>query len=102
MAIERVQVQGLGGAVPGISPTIQRAGQYSIGQVRAGRNKWQDLADALGEVNPILQQYTRVADIEFEQFQEEMAGKSLEEQQAMLKQTEGELDKQVRRGRIRS
>ena len=98
MARERVQVQGLGGAVPGISPTIQRAGQYSIGQVRAGRNKWHDLADALGEVNPILQQYTRVADIEAEQFEEELAGKSPEEVQAMLKQTEGELDKQVRRG----
>jgi|11BtaG_2_1085332.scaffolds.fasta_scaffold01185_5 hypothetical protein len=98
MARERVQVQGLGGAVPGISPTIQRAGQYSVQVQRAGRNKLMDLADALGEVNPLLQQYTRVADLEFEQFQEEMAGKSLEEQQAMLKQTEGELDKQVRRG----
>lgn len=98
MARERVQVQGLGGAVPGIQPTIQRGGQYSIGQVRAGRNKWHDLADALGEVNPILQQYTRVADLEAEQFEEELAGKSPEEVQAMLKQTEGELDKQVRRG----
>ena len=98
MARERVQVQGLGDAVPGISPTIQRAGQYSIAQVRAGRNKWHDLADALGQVNPMLQQYTRVADIEAEQFEQELAGKSPEEVQAMLKQTEGELDKQVRRG----
>ena len=57
MARERVQVQGLGGAVPGISPTIQRAGQYGIQVQRAGRNKLMDLADALGEVNPILQQY---------------------------------------------
>ena len=47
---ERVQVQGLGDAVPGIQPTIQRAGQYSVGQRRAsavGRNKLMDLADAL-------------------------------------------------------
>ena len=95
---ERVQVQGLGGAVPGISPTIQRGGQYGIQVQRAGRNKLMDLADALGEVNPMLQQYTRVADIEAEQFEEELAGKSPEEVQAMLKQTEGELDKQVRRG----
>lgn len=95
---ERVQVQGLGGQVPGISPTIQRAGQYGIQVQRAGRNKLMDLADALGEVNPLLQQYTRVADIEAEQFEEELAGKSPEEVQAMLKQTEGELDKQVRRG----
>jgi len=57
MARERVQVQGLGGAVPGISPTIQRAGQYGIQVQRAGRNKLMDLADALGEVNPLLQQY---------------------------------------------
>jgi hypothetical protein len=98
MARERVQVQGLGDAVPGISPTIQRAGQYSVQVQRAGRNKLMDLADALGEVNPLLQQYTRVADIEAEQFEEELAGKSPEEVQAMLKQTEGELDKQVRRG----
>jgi len=54
---ERVQVQGLGGAVPGIQPTIQRAGQYSVAQVRAPRNKLMDLADALSQVNPILQQY---------------------------------------------
>ena len=98
MARERVQVQGLGGAVPGISPTIQRAGQYSVQVQRAGRNKLMDLADALGQVNPVLQQYTRVADLEAEQFEEELAGKSPEEVQAMLKQTEGELDKQVRRG----
>ncbi len=95
---ERVQVQGLGGAVPGIQPTIQRAGQYSVQVQQAGRNKLMDLADALGQVNPVLQQYTRVADIEAEQFEEELAGKSPEEVQAMLKKTEGELDKQVRRG----
>jgi hypothetical protein len=65
---------------------------------RAGRNKLMDLADALSQVNPTLQQYIGVADVEFEQFQEEMARKSPEEVQAMLKKTEGELDKQVRRG----
>ena len=98
MARERVQVQGLGDTVPGISPTIQRGGQYAVQVQQAGRNKLMDLADALGQVNPMLQQYTRVADIEAEQFEEELAGKSPEEVQAMLKQTEGELDKQVRRG----
>ncbi len=98
MAKERVQVQGLGGAVPGIQPTIQRAGQYSVAQVRAPRNKLMDLADALGQVNPVLQQYTQVADIEAEQFEEELATKSPEEIQAMLQKTEGEFDKQVRKG----
>ena len=63
---ERVQVQGLGGAVPGISPTIQRGGQYAVQVQQAGRNKLMDLADALGQVNPMLQQYGQVQKIQFE------------------------------------
>jgi len=98
MARERVQVQGIGGAVPGISPTIQRGGQYSVQVQQAGRNKLMDLADALGQVNPLLRQYAGVAEQEAEMFEEELARKSPEEVQAMLKKTEGELDKQVRRG----
>jgi hypothetical protein len=57
MAKERVQVQGLGDVAPGIQPTIQRAGQYQVQVQRAGRNKLMDLADALGQINPVLQQY---------------------------------------------
>ncbi len=95
---ERVQVQGIGGAVPGISPTIQRGGQYSVQVQQAGRNKLMDLADALGQVNPLLRQYAGVAEQEAEMFEEDLARKSPEEVQAMLKKTEGELDKQVRRG----
>jgi hypothetical protein len=95
---ERVQVQGIGGAVPGISPTIQRGGQYSVQVQQAGRNKLMDLADALGQVNPLLRQYAGVAEQEAEMFEEELARKSPEEVQAMLKKTESELDKQVRRG----
>ena len=95
---ERVQVQGLGGQVPGIQPTIQRAGQYSIAQVKAPRNKLMDLADALSQVNPILQQYTQVADIEAEQFKDELSKLSPEEFQAMLQKTEGEFDKLTRKG----
>lgn len=98
MAKERVQVQGLGDVAPGIQPTIQRAGQYGIQVQRAGRNKLMDLADALSQVNPTLQQYIGVAEQEAEMFEEELARKSPEEVQAMLKKTEGELDKQVRRG----
>jgi hypothetical protein len=98
MAKERVQVQGLGDVAPGIQPTIQRAGQYGIQVQRAGRNKLMDLADALSQVNPTLQQYIGVAEQEAQIFEEELARKSPEEVQAMLKQTEGELDKQVRRG----
>ena len=54
---ERVQVQGLGDAVPGLQPTIQRAGQYSVGQRRAGRNKAMDLADSLAQFGLITKQY---------------------------------------------
>ena len=61
---ERVQVQGLGGAVPGISPTIQRGGQYSVQVQQAGRNKLMDLADALGQVNPLLQQYGKLQKVQ--------------------------------------
>jgi hypothetical protein len=67
MAKERVQVQGLGGAVPGIQPTIQRAGQYSVAQVRAPRNKLMDLADALSQVNPILSEYGNIRRVQQEQ-----------------------------------
>jgi hypothetical protein len=70
---ERVQVQGLGGAVPGISPTIQRGGQYAVQVQQAGRNKLMDLADALGQVNPMLQQYGQVRRLQQER------QKSLEE-----------------------
>jgi hypothetical protein len=64
MAKERVQVQGIGGAVPGISPTIQRGGQYSVQVQQAGRNKLMDLADALGQVNPLLQQYGKLQKVQ--------------------------------------
>ena len=100
MARERVQVQGLGDAVPGIQPTIQRAGQYGIQVRQAGRNKLMDLADALRLVPEVYQQYGALAEQEAQIFEEDLAAKSPEEVQAMLKQTEGELDKQVRRGAI--
>ncbi len=54
---ERVIGQG-----PGISPTIQRGGQYGTGQ-QAGRNKLMDLADALGQVNPMLKQYGQLQQV---------------------------------------
>jgi len=104
MARERVQVQGLGGAVPGIQPTIQRAGQYAVAQVRAApvqvpqSNKLLDLAKTLNTSQQILQQYGQAAEQEAQLFEQELSRKSPEEIQAMLKKTEGELDKQVRRG----
>src|SRR5210317_2504028 len=90
MAKERVQVQGLGGAVPGIQPTIQRAGQYSVAQVRAPRNKLMDLADALGQVNPVLQQYGQIQEF---QFQEGAERGAMEAATADLESSVAELDK---------
>jgi len=66
MAKERVQVQGLGDVVPGIQPTIQRGGQYAVQVQRAGLNKLMDLADALGQVNPLLQEYGKIQQFQYE------------------------------------
>lgn len=87
---ERVQVQGLGGAVPGIQPTIQRAGQYSVAQVRAPRNKLMDLADALGQVNPVLQQYGQIQEFQYEKGAERG---EIEAATADLESSVAELDK---------
>ena len=57
------------GRVPGIQPTIQRAGQYGIQMQRAGRNKLMDLADALSQVNPTLAEYGNIRRIQREERQ---------------------------------
>ena len=57
-----------------------------------------DLADTLKAGQDVLQQYGLAAKQEAEIFEDELSRKSPEEVQAMLKKTEGELDKQVRRG----
>jgi hypothetical protein len=107
MARERVQVQGLGDAVPGISPTIQRAGQYSVQVQRAGRNKLMDLADALSTVNPILQQYGQIRQFQQErditagqQFFAERPEEAVESLQAGLGKTKRELRKLADQGVI--
>ena len=81
MAKERVQVQGLGDVVPGIQPTIQRAGQYAVAQVRAApvpvpRSKLLDLADTLKVGQDLLQQYGLAAEQEAQMFEEELSRKS--------------------------
>jgi len=75
MAKERVQVQGLGDVAPGITPTIQRAGQYSVAQLRAApvqapRSKLLDLAEALGTSMEIVGQYGKLKEFEFKKGQE--------------------------------
>jgi hypothetical protein len=86
------------GRVASLQPTIQRGGQRTIQVERARENKWQRLAIHLSQMNPTVTSYLQVSDIEAEQFEEEMAGKSLEEQQAILKKTEDEIDTLTRRG----
>ena len=110
MAKERVQVQGLGGQVPGIQPTIQRAGQYSVGQRRAGRNKLMDLADALSQVNPILQQYGNIRRVEQERQRVEQEAREKEGYRAyqtspatmavQLQKTQNKIRASVERGEI--
>ena len=107
---ERVQVQGLGGQVPGIQPTIQRAGQYSVGQRRAGRNKLMDLADALSQVNPILQQYGNIRRVEQERQRVEQEAREKEGYRAyqtspatmavQLQKTQNKIRASVERGEI--
>jgi len=104
MAKERVQVQGLGRQTPSIRPTIQGVGSFNIATPTAPMppvpqsNKLIELANTLKASQGLLQQYGLAAEQEAQIFEEELSRKSPEEVQAMLKKTEGELDKQVRRG----
>ena len=97
---ERVQVQGLGEA-PTVQPVDLPGYQYSVGQRRAGdwrSSKIGQLAHALNLTQELGEQYVSVADREAEIYEEELSKKSPEEIQAMLQKTEGEFDKQVRKG----
>lgn len=94
---KRVQVADLPDA-PKLRPTIRSGGQYTVAVQQAGRNKLMDLADALSKVNPILKEYKGIADIELEDYKQELASLKPEELQGMLKKTEGEFDKMSRKG----
>jgi hypothetical protein len=112
MAKERVQVQGLGDVAPGIQPTIQRAGQYAVAQVRAApvpvpRSKLLDLADALGTSFELVQQYGKLRQIQKEedisagqQFFAEQPDIALESLEAGIGKTKRQLRKLVDQGVI--
>ena len=113
MAKERVQVQGLGGAVPGIQPTIQRAGQYAVAQVRAApvqvpqSNKLLDLADTLGTSFELVQQYGKLRQIQKEedisagqQFFAEQPDVAIESLESGIGKTKREIRKLVQQGVI--
>lgn len=95
----RVQVQDLPGA-PGLQPTVRSGGQYGVAVQQAGRNKLMDLADALSTVNPMLKDYAAIADLDAQQYEDELSRLSPEEIQKKLSQSEEALDKEVRKGNI--
>lgn len=112
MAKERVQVQGLGDVAPGITPTIQRAGQYSVAQLRAApvqapRSKLLDLAEALGTGQQLLQQYGQLRKVQREedieagqQFFAEQPDVAIESLEAGVGKSKRELRKLVDQGII--
>ena len=95
----RVQVQDLPDA-PGLQPTVRSGGQYGVAVQQAGRNKLMDLADALSTVNPMLKDYAGIADLDAQQYEDELSRLSPEEIQKKLSQSEEAIDKEVRKGNI--
>ena len=95
----RVQTQLLPEA-PNLQPTISAGGRYTVQVQQAGKNKWNDLADALSQVNPALRNYAAASDLEAKQYEDELSRMSREEVLTKLKQSEAALDKEVRRGNI--
>ena len=103
MARERVQVEGLGRAVPGLQSAVPQLGGYRV-QVQE-TPAWQDtklgqLAQVLGVTVQGVQEVKGIADIEHQKFQEDFARKSLEEQQEILNKNKADLDKITRRSGV--
>jgi len=63
---KRVQVQGVGSA-PKLQAVVNAGGQYRVQTQQAGENKLMDLADALSQVNPILQNYGAIQKINYDE-----------------------------------
>ena len=88
MANGRVQVQGVGSA-PKLQAVVNAGGQYRVQTQQAGRNKMMDLADALSQVNPILQNYGAIQKINYDEGFEKGA---MEAAQGELKLTTQKMD----------
>lgn len=98
MANGRVQVQGVGSA-PKLQAVVNAGGQYRVQTQQAGENKLQKLAGALSQINPILQNYGAIQDIDAEMHEDDL--KRLSDVEAKkLSQTEQTLDREVRKGNI--
>ena len=100
-AKERVQVEGLGRAVPVLQPTIPQTGTGRIVPTEVTpfeQTSLGKLSQALGVTVEGVREVKAIADVEAQKFQEELARKSPEELQQLLQQNKDEFDKQVRRG----
>ena len=62
----RVQVADLAQA-PNLQPTISAGGRYTVQVQQAGKNKWNDLAEALSQVNPALREYGAIQQINLDE-----------------------------------
>lgn len=99
MANGRVQTQGVGSA-PKLQAVVNAGGQYRVQTQQAGRNKLMDLAESLSQVNPILQNYGAIQDIDAEMYEDDLKRLSPEDLKKKLSQSEATLDREVRKGNI--
>jgi len=93
----RVQVADLAQA-PNLQPTISAGGRYTVQVQQAGKNKWNDLADALSQVNPALREFTAAQKLEAEIFANEQLQRKPEEVLADLKKQAEPFNKMTRKG----
>lgn len=101
MATPRKQVEGLRAAIPVLQPSIPQTGTGRIVPTKVTpfeQTRLGQLSRGLGVAVEGAREYKGLADLEAQKFEEELARKSPEEIQAMMKSNNEELDKQVRRG----
>jgi len=99
MAKQRVQVQDLPEA-PALQPTVLQRGREAIASKQAGSNSLLNLADTLKHVNPALQNYAAIQDLDYENFKKELLRLSPEERKKVVTQPRDEMDKLVRKNVI--
>lgn len=96
---KRVQVADLADA-PKLQATIQSGGNYRVAVQQAGDNKMLQLARSLEKVNPILQNYGAIQDLDVQAYKDDLAVLNADELKKKLSQTEENIDKEVRKGNI--
>ena len=101
MAKERVQVEGLGRAVPGLQSAVPQLGGYRV-QVQETPS-WQEtklgqLAMGLGVAVEGARELKAIGDIKEQKAVDELADKSIEDLNKEFLNNRGKLDKEVRKG----